>query len=146
VDQVSSNTAKNVRACLANGTAPKNEQGGGDSVAAAASGLQLELEESFDFIWGIDNSAFSKADSLAAASRELGQEAERIVYIGDTTKDAVCAQGVGMGFIGANWGGFEDMAAVAVSAAEEGAAVRPFAAVDAVAGVFAEVERLLAGT
>jgi hypothetical protein len=39
-----------------------------------------------------------------------------VVYIGDTTKDALAAQAAGVHFIGADWGGFEDMAGVAAEA------------------------------
>ena len=68
----------------------------------------------FEFVWGIDNAPRSKAEALAAAVEQLGLPPSRICYIGDTIKDAFSAQHAGLGlFLGANWGGFEDMRAAA---------------------------------
>ena len=48
----------------------------------------------------------------SCAALELELPPSRVVYIGDTTKDALAAQAAGMHFIGADWGGFEDMTQV----------------------------------
>jgi phosphoglycolate phosphatase-like HAD superfamily hydrolase len=123
---VSSNTSKNVRACLAQHS-------------------QVPLAEGFEFIWGIDNAARSKADSLVQAAAQLGLAPRQIVYVGDTEKDARCAQACGMHFIGADWGGFEDMGRVASVAASAGGAegLAPFAALASPSMVPAEALRLL---
>lgn len=118
---VSSNTSKNVRACLAQHS-------------------DKPLAEYFEFIWGIDNAARSKADSLAQAVAQLGLAPQQIVYIGDTAKDARCAQKCGMQFIGANWGGFEDMGRLASATAVAGDAeeLEPFVALRSPSQVFDE--------
>lgn len=110
---VSSNTSKNVEACLANGVAGSEQQ----------QQQPAPLADCFEFIWGIDNAARSKSDSLAQAAAKLGLAPHQIVYVGDTEKDARCAQECGMHFLGANWGGFEDMGllAAASAAAADGA-------------------------
>ena len=78
------------------------------------------LADYFEFIWGIDNAARSKAESLAQAAAELGLAPDQIVYVGDTEKDARCAQACGMNFVGADWGGFEDMGKLASAAGSAG--------------------------
>ena len=119
---VSSNTSKNVRACLAQHSA-------------------TPLADYFEFIWGIDNASRSKAESLAQAAAELGLETNKIVYVGDTEKDARCAQACGMHFVGANWGGFEDMGQLASAA--DSAELMPFVALHSPAKVCEEAFRLI---
>jgi phosphoglycolate phosphatase-like HAD superfamily hydrolase len=123
---VSSNTSKNVRACLAQHSGPP-------------------LASCFEFIWGIDNAARSKAESLAHAAAEMGLTPQQIVYVGDTEKDARCAQACGMHFIGADWGGFEDMGRLASAAASaEGVeGLAPYTAVQSPSAVPAEALRLI---
>ena len=119
---VSSNTSKNVRACLAQHSA-------------------TPLADYFEFIWGIDNAARSKAESLAQAVVELGLLPSQIVYVGDTEKDARCAQANGMHFVGADWGGFEDMGSLASAASSAG--LTPFVALQSPTAVCGEAFRLI---
>jgi HAD superfamily hydrolase (TIGR01549 family) len=123
---VSSNTSKNVRACLAQHS-------------------EAPLTDCFEFIWGIDNAARSKAESLVQAAAELGLAPQQIVYVGDTEKDARCAQACGMHFIGADWGGFEDMGQLASVAASAGGVegLAPFVALQSPSTVAAEASRLI---
>ena len=123
---VSSNTSKNVRACLAQHSG-------------------VPLANCFEFIWGIDNAARSKAESLAHAAAEMGLAPQQIVYVGDTEKDARCAQACGMQFVGADWGGFEDMGRLASAAASaEGVeGLAPYTAVQSPSAVPSEVLRLI---
>ena len=103
---VSSNTSKNVRTGLANGVAPP---AGATAEQATDPGLVVD-SDAFEFVWGIDNASRSKAEALAAASKHLGVPSKHFIYVGDTIKDAFSAQQAGLGlFLGANWGGFEDM-------------------------------------
>lgn len=127
---VSSNTSRNVRACLASDIGEQH--------------LECPPTDCFDFIWGIDNAARSKAESLTQAAAKLDLAPGQIVYIGDTEKDARCAQACGMHFIGADWGGFEDMGQLAVAASAgsvEGLA--PFVALQSPVQVCEEVLRLI---
>ena len=66
--------------------------------------------------WGIDNASRSKSESILSAIEVLGVSAQRIVYVGDTSNDARAAQSAGVRFVGADWGGFEDMGDVALQA------------------------------